>query len=1008
MDRERKPPGRRLIQLFRALREPGQQHPGLPAISKRVTKLTTTFRSILPTKTLPSKTALSKAQQLAKDMKHGAGADTKAPPAYKLEGAPAGGALSLIAIDQGPEEPPIPPQPETGEKRKRSDLDGHDERPKSSASAKAKDERTLQWIETSDFAPHPIDDVPPQLPPSRSDSGAFGSVPEDTELPSEYMRTWPVSLEKTYIVSAAKARVLRESQHDQFALARRDTFDSRLERTSSVCTSQNPSVVSLTDGHMLARRGSETTVGTSTSAVFSDRTSIKRLSASTAFTVLSTSVSSEMLPKRIRPDSRTSSFQTRSIPSPRSSAHSSFSAALKARSSLQREVTGPKIDNPPPMPALPSKASYSSLPTPPCENGNLPAAPQSVLNAGTQAQERRFRSRPVLPEDSAEGTTERLSLLPIPVEADSLSVINEHASDAGTGKPLSSPRSSLSRPTSCGTHLDVRDGAAVHIAVEPEGAPSGTPSVFSRETSPRLSDTSVTSLGDHLELNEPAEDPSESDDNMSDVTDHTDLSLIEAFEASSIPFQPILLSVLFSLRESVVARIRQRLHALTQLSAGNQASSSPFGTPPSVRSRGASSSVSASTSATPVSGLSSRPLPTRKRRALGDDEDDSLGRRDGDDGDKRKKSNTSSAMTELQERLTKKLACPFYKRYPSSECMSKSCRAPGWPTVHRVKEHIYRQHMPKDFTCRRCLGTFDTEATLDSHSQANPPCKAKSKDIEREVLHVTQTQLTQLRRRYKGHGIDEKARWIHTFRILFPNVPDAEIPSPYHETELGDAFSNPVIINAFRQFAGQTLPSRIAADVNDRLRVQSLGQVPETGAALQDIIRDAIHEAFGEFLPGFITPDPRASHAVIEMPTHRATNTAAPTPVLVSTPIPPPPPNATPQQSPSIIPALMVTSTPAVPQNPVSVASPPAPTSIQGASWQPGSISPTFNFEALTAEEFNDAFVENAFPTQPHTQSTPTFNIGGDFDFSGFHFDFPSSGASMFDANSQYFGSQGA
>ena len=109
---------------------------------------------------------------------------------------PAGGSLNFTGIDEGHEEQPVPPQPETSEKRKRSEIDGHDERPKSRASAKAKDERTLQWVQTNDFAPHVID-VSPNSPPSRSDSGACGGVPDDVEIPAGYMRTWPFPSGKT-------------------------------------------------------------------------------------------------------------------------------------------------------------------------------------------------------------------------------------------------------------------------------------------------------------------------------------------------------------------------------------------------------------------------------------------------------------------------------------------------------------------------------------------------------------------------------------------------------------------------------------------------------------------------------------------------------------------------------------------------------------------------------------------------------------------------------------------
>jgi len=143
--------------LLRALREPRQRHnPGLPAISKRVS---TTLRSILSKKTVSDETT-----QPAEDMKHNDSSDREASPPHKRDEMPAGGSLNFTGIDEGHEEQPVPPQPETGEKRKRPEIDGHDERPKSRASAKAKDERTLQWVQTNDFAPHVID-VSPNSPP---------------------------------------------------------------------------------------------------------------------------------------------------------------------------------------------------------------------------------------------------------------------------------------------------------------------------------------------------------------------------------------------------------------------------------------------------------------------------------------------------------------------------------------------------------------------------------------------------------------------------------------------------------------------------------------------------------------------------------------------------------------------------------------------------------------------------------------------------------------------------
>ena len=314
----------------------------------------------------------------------------------------------------------------------------------------------------------------------------------------------------------------------------------------------------------------------------------------------------------------------------------------------------------PPIPPLPGSIrpshdlpSYTAL--------SLP--PQIVLQAGTLAQERRGRhTNPGLSiVAGGDGAEQPRLCVPCETDNDILSVINEHASDAGSAKLASS-----SPAESRGADGQVTDSQPSEIA-----------SVFSRETSPQDSNTSVTTLGDLLESDQTAQDISDDEDTMSDVTDHTDLSLIEAFDASPTPFDPILLSVLISLKEEVVDRIRRRLQTMMLQSAGNQQR------PMQDNNSSPSSSEAPSGNADRISVTTG--LPTRRKRAFDEDEDEGRnpGRRGGDDGEKRKRKDSTS-RTQLEERL-RKFACPFYKRYPNSENMQKACHGPGWGSVHRVK-----------------------------------------------------------------------------------------------------------------------------------------------------------------------------------------------------------------------------------------------------------------------------------------------------------------------------------
>jgi hypothetical protein len=221
--------------------------------------------------------------------------------------------------------------------------------------------------------------------------------------------------------------------------------------------------------------------------------------------------------------------------------------------------------------------------------------------------------------------------VPYAADIDSLSIIDEHASDP---------------------------------------QPSEAPSVFSRETSPQESNTSATTMGGTVGSDQTAQDIGDDEDAMSDVTDHTDLSLREAFDASPTPFDPILLSVLISLKEEAVDRIRPRLQTMMLQGAGTQQhpmQDDNSNSSPSQSHAGNADRISVTTG-----------LPARGKRALDEDENE-----DGDDGERRKRRDFTS-KPQLGERL-RKFACPFCKRYPKSNNLQKSCHGPGWVSVHRVK-----------------------------------------------------------------------------------------------------------------------------------------------------------------------------------------------------------------------------------------------------------------------------------------------------------------------------------
>ncbi|KAF2093348.1 hypothetical protein NA57DRAFT_81278 [Rhizodiscina lignyota] len=97
---------------------------------------------------------------------------------------------------------------------------------------------------------------------------------------------------------------------------------------------------------------------------------------------------------------------------------------------------------------------------------------------------------------------------------------------------------------------------------------------------------------------------------------------------------------------------------------------------------------------------------------------------------KRDKSNASNRSDGPSKRGTvpghydlaeRRLACPYFQRNPSRYMSRRSCPGPGWKSVHRVKEHLYRKHM-QVLQCLRCWEVMWDDAGLYDHLRAAQTC----------------------------------------------------------------------------------------------------------------------------------------------------------------------------------------------------------------------------------------------------------------------------------------------
>ncbi|KAH6885875.1 hypothetical protein B0T10DRAFT_550388 [Thelonectria olida] len=187
-----------------------------------------------------------------------------------------------------------------------------------------------------------------------------------------------------------------------------------------------------------------------------------------------------------------------------------------------------------------------------------------------------------------------------------------------------------------------------------------------------------------------------------------------------------------------------------------------------------------------------------------------------------------------------KFACPFFKhdriRYGGTDW--NWCWISGWPTVHRVKEHLYRRHKVSDspeYECNRCFEAFNSASVLKDHQRAPDPCQLRDQ-VHREGIDQEKEQALRRRKHHNGKSTEEKD-WVEVYKILFPEA--RKIPSPYYECVSG------MMVERFAMFAQDELPSRLYP------RLDPLVGDDREGNPTLDEFRDLTRNALEEIVDAF-------------------------------------------------------------------------------------------------------------------------------------------------------------
>lgn len=135
------------------------------------------------------------------------------------------------------------------------------------------------------------------------------------------------------------------------------------------------------------------------------------------------------------------------------------------------------------------------------------------------------------------------------------------------------------------------------------------------------------------------------------------------------------------------------------------------------------------------------------------------------------------------------LACPYWTRFPERysatnehEARYQKCSCAKLVGLSRLKQHIYRNHAPSQYYCRRCFTTFSSSQQCNEHSQMSPACSLRACPWPEKI---SDEQRESIKR--KRPGLSDYDGWYLIWNILFPGaalpstpyrVDVASVPSP--------------------------------------------------------------------------------------------------------------------------------------------------------------------------------------------------------------------------------------
>ncbi|ORY56104.1 uncharacterized protein BCR38DRAFT_490763 [Pseudomassariella vexata] len=253
-------------------------------------------------------------------------------------------------------------------------------------------------------------------------------------------------------------------------------------------------------------------------------------------------------------------------------------------------------------------------------------------------------------------------------------------------------------------------------------------------------------------------------------------------------------------------------------------------------SNGSPAKSTAHSSSSGENNSSSRRLAGQKRSLQSDGSD---GSDHSDDGNGKGRRDTKRPKKDFPR--IRKLACPYFKHDPA-RYQKGSCTGPGYTTIARLKEHIYRCHKQPEHSCARCREAFPDREALDNHLRAEEPCKLLRR--LKALDDISEAQYQKLKKKSSPNKPAGK-RWEEVYRIIFPLA--QEIPTPYYDYDEGKPMLPvPKEIEQYDQYLQDELAPRVREELERRYdRFEE-----KIKDAFVDIVRSVFGNLYQEYRQG--------------------------------------------------------------------------------------------------------------------------------------------------------------